>query len=619
MKSTKRITALVLAGLMVLGTMGYIFSVMANAAEQTSNSIVCKEYTISGNATTGKIVKDERVTITFQLTGQSSADIAALNGFTTAEFNSNDNGFTSRNETKCTLTGTADSGSGRRTLTVENVIYAGGTNKKLSVNLSGGTATKRTITFDITECQADKPTDPTDPSDPGSGDGDKLPAGVINPRYSLEEVYTQSSSGNKTYYFNVNDGTNKDSSIKKGRLATIRAKVTDENGTVAGVNAAKASLDMGSFTGGSITIEGVTSYGDGVQYYVVFKGIKYSGNGNTLSAIVKSDSYYAELAATVSECVPYVYEDPKDDNDVDTGSLAVATPYVIISQYGYGGKEITAGETFTLSLTFYNTSANVDVQNMMVTVGMPEDLMLTNSSNTFYIDNLTTKSSVTKTIQVTARPNAKAQSHNLDVSMNYQYIDHHTNARRDNSTDEKIAIPVIQIDRFQVTGIEVQNEIGVGEEGLITVNFVNKGRSDVYNISAEITGNIQNPGQQKNLGNLTSGSTGTVDFYAIPTEAGTISGEVIITYEDTNMEEKTVNIPYSATVIDYSDMAGGGMGGGKDPMFPGGDMGGMEPEEEKKSPLPWVVGGVAVAAVAVGIIAKKQIDKKRSEAADADL
>ena len=85
------------------------------------------------------------------------------------------------------------------------------------------------------------------------------------------------------------------------------------------------------------------------------------------------------------------------------------------------------------------------------------------------------------------------------------------------------------------------------------------------------------------------------------------------------MEEKTVNIPYSATVIDYSDMAGGGMGGGKDPMFPGGDMGGMEPEEEKKSPLPWVVGGVAVAAVAVGIIAKKQIDKKRSEAADADL
>ena len=271
MKSTKRITALVLAGLMVLGTMGYIFSVMANAAEQTSNSIVCKEYTISGNATTGKIVKDERVTITFQLTGQSSADIAALNGFTTAEFNSNDNGFTSRNETKCTLTGTADSGSGRRTLTVENVIYAGGTNKKLSVNLSGGTATKRTITFDITECQADKPTDPTDPSDPGSGDGDKLPAGVINPRYSLEEVYTQSSSGNKTYYFNVNDGTNKDSSIKKGRLATIRAKVTDENGTVAGVNAAKASLDMGSFTGGSITIEGVTSYGDGVQYMLFLR------------------------------------------------------------------------------------------------------------------------------------------------------------------------------------------------------------------------------------------------------------------------------------------------------------------------------------------------------------
>ncbi|MEA5011256.1 MAG: hypothetical protein VB100_06025 [Angelakisella sp.] len=610
MKSTKRITALVLAGLMVLGTMGYIFSMMANAASYfPSPSITNATYTVKSNdgGSTSTIKKNDNISLEIELEGDSFLNNDLTVRVVTGKFQENNN-FSAQYD------------KSTKKITISGVKYIDNTGNLMEIGLKPATSTEKVMKLEITQCDVSGGSSSSGNSDPNSGgDGDKLPAGVINPRYSLEEVYTQSSSGNKTYYFNVNDGTNKDSSIKKGRLATIRAKVTDENGTVAGVNAAKASLDMGSFTGGSITIEGVTSYGDGVQYYIVFKGIKYSGNGNTLSAIVKSDSYYAELAATVSECVPYVYEDPKDDNDVDTGSLAVATPYVIISQYGYGGKEITAGETFTLSLTFYNTSANVDVQNMMVTVGMPEDLMLTNSSNTFYIDNLTTKSSVTKTIQVTARPNAKAQSHNLDVSMKYQYIDHHTNARRDNSTDEKIAIPVIQIDRFQVTGIEVQNEIGVGEEGLITVNFVNKGRSDVYNISAEITGNIQNPGQQKNLGNLTSGSTGTVDFYAIPTEAGTISGEVIITYEDTNMEEKTVNIPYSATVIDYSDMAGGGMGGGKDPMFPGGDMGGMEPEEEKKSPLPWVVGGVAVAAVAVGIIAKKQIDKKRSEAADADL
>ncbi len=610
MKSTKRITALVLAGLMVLGTMGYIFSVMASAAPVLPSGITKATYTITakdGNGDKTSVEKNDNISLEVVLEGDNFLKDDLKVTVVPGNF-----------QLKNTSIATYDKET--KTIELPAVTYVNDSNNILEIKLKPTTGSEKTLKLEITQCKVSGGSSSSGSSDPNSGgDGDKLPAGVINPRYSLEEVYTQSSSGNKTYYFNVNDGTNKDSSIKKGRLATIRAKVTDENGTVAGVNAAKASLDMGSFTGGSITIEGVTSYGDGVQYYVVFKGIKYSGNGNTLSAIVKSDSYYAELAATVSECVPYVYEDPKDDNDVDTGSLAVATPYVIISQYGYGGKEITAGETFTLSLTFYNTSANVDVQNMMVTVGMPEDLMLTNSSNTFYIDNLTTKSSVTKTIQVTARPNAKAQSHNLDVSMKYQYIDHHTNARRDNSTDEKIAIPVIQIDRFQVTGIEVQNEIGVGEEGLITVNFVNKGRSDVYNISAEITGNIQNPGQQKNLGNLTSGSTGTVDFYAIPTEAGTISGEVIITYEDTNMEEKTVNIPYSATVIDYSDMAGGGMGGGKDPMFPGGDMGGMEPEEEKKSPLPWVVGGVAVAAVAVGIIAKKQIDKKRSEAADADL
>ena len=84
--------------------------------------------------------------------------------------------------------------------------------------------------------------------------------------------------------------------------------------------------------------------------------------------------------------------------------------------------------------------------------------------------------------------------------------------RSDNSTQETISIPVVQIDRFQVTGVDAPAEAYLGEENYLTVNFVNKGRSDVYNLSAEISGDIQNPGQQQNLGNLTSGSTGSAEF-----------------------------------------------------------------------------------------------------------
>ena len=203
--------------------------------------------------------------------------------------------------------------------------------------------------------------------------------------------------------------------------------------------------------------------------------------------------------------------------------------------------------------------------------------------------------------------------------MKYQYVDDHLVSRRDNTTQETISIPIIQVDRFQVTGVEVSPEIYLNEESYLTVNFVNKGRSDVYNLSAEITGDIQNPGQQQNLGNLTSGSTGTADFYITPNAEGVCSGEVKITYEDTNMEEKTATILWSTTVVD--PMGGMDMGMG---IGPGMEVPGMmdDPslmDEEKKSPTPFIIGGVVAAAAVAGLLIRRRILKKRSEEADANL
>ena len=255
---------------------------------------------------------------------------------------------------------------------------------------------------------------------------------------------------------------------------------------------------------------------------------------------------------------------------------------------------------------------------MMVTITMPEALMLTSSSNTFYIDHLDTESSVSQTVQVTAKVNAAPQSHNIDISMKYQYIDDHLVSRRDNSTQETISIPVVQIDRFQVTGVDAPAEAYLGEENYLTVNFVNKGRSDVYNLSAEISGDIQNPGQQQNLGNLTSGSTGSAEFTILPNGEGVCNGEIKIIYEDTNMEEKTATILWSTTVVDPS--AGMEFPGGMGDFDPGmTDDPSLMDEGEKKPSWPFIAGGVAVAALVVGLLVRRHILKKRSEEEDANL
>lgn len=632
--NAKRITALVLAGLMLVGTMGYIFSMIASAATVgggIGRNITLTGYRVLGTSGTANVLKEIKKDTSFNLEltlkGSSTDGQKLLDDLVASSANSSKKAaevsqttyFQAENGSAAEMK-VSTSSSDTYILTITQLKYHNDSGKTVELTLN----TNPTVDFDfdISECTKDSSggSSSSTPDDPDDPTPTPTPSGDLELTCFVERV---TNSTGKSVYFDIEKGINKDSSIRTGYKATLRVRVKDPGGTVEDIKGAAAELDLSSFTNGTIAIDGIEAIKEGgVRYYINFTDVSYSGSGNTLSAVVKNDTtgYYAEIVSSVAECIPYKPKDDNDDDDDDDYSdLAVATPYVIINSYGYGGREITAGETFTLSLTLYNTSANVDVQNMMVTVSMPDDLMLTSSSNTFYIANLATEESVTKSIQVTAKPAAKAQSHNIGVSMKYQYIDHHTNARRDNTTEETIAIPVVQVDRFQVTGIDAQAEINVGEEGLITVNFVNKGRSDVYNISAEISGNIQNPGQQQNLGNLTSGTTGTVDFYPIPLESGPVNGQVTITYEDTNMVEKTVTIDYSCTAISYEDMMGGGgmFDPGMDVIDPG-MMGEGEGDGTEKSPAPWVIGGVAVAAVAAFII-KKKIDKKRSEAADADL
>lgn len=371
-----------------------------------------------------------------------------------------------------------------------------------------------------------------------------------------------------------------------------------------------------------ITYNNATAISGGrVQVDISFTKLRYDGVAKRFTVDLTGTNITAVSPSTViSDMEPTKTSsnnnDDDDDDKTDTSNIALATPYVIISQYTYGSGQISAGQKFNLTLTLYNTSENVDVENMMMTITMPEDLMLTSSSNTFYIARLDAQKSITKTVQVTVKPAATPKSHNIDISMKYQYLDWKIKSRQDSTTQESISIPVIQVDRFQLTGIESDLEFVVGQEGYLTINYVNKGRSEVYNISGEITGNIQNPGQNQNKGNLMSGSTGSMDFYVIPNEEGICSGEVIITYEDTNMQERTVSLPFSVPAVDYSMGTGGGI-----EIDPGWDDPGMigEPVVETPSKLPFIIGVLVVVGIIVAVVVKKKIDQKRSEALDADL
>lgn len=367
-------------------------------------------------------------------------------------------------------------------------------------------------------------------------------------------------------------------------------------------------------SGAGAEIEKWTVNGSDKGMVIQLTGVYYvGGNDNTLKLIITQVNYNAIVTCKIDNAtiVPEKENDKKPDEET-----TAAQPYVIISSYSYGKGDLVAGETRNITMTFRNTSKTMAVENMMVTMTLPDAMMLTSSSNSFYIESLAAEGTITKTVNVTVKPTAAAQSHSMTVDFTYDYLDN--GVRRNAKTTESISMPVLQVDRFTVTGIDLSPEIFMGEENNLSVNFVNKSRTEIYNLSAKLNcEGLSNNGEEQYLGNLASGTASSADFYITGNEKGELVGEVIITYEDTNMNQRTVSVPFTTKVTSYEDAWGPqGPVGPQNPDDPG-----MDPGMEEPAGFPWfwVIGGVVVVAAGVFVYLKLRKNKKESVEEDEDI
>ncbi len=629
MRVHNRFLALTIAAMLLLSTMGFVFLTSASAAENS------KIKAVSVTSSPRKFSAGDRLnSLTISIKDED------LNDFSTGAVEKKMEAIQKATFTFNESSSFRRSNTGDIRFQVKNVTRESSTSKTILYDVEvtnleytgNGSSFQYRIDMGGSYGAWDVKVDVSDLVDSGSSSGSSGDSGedpVVpsdsSQTYVVTKVYRYSTYGDttkpSTVTFDMDDQSmigRGDATIRQGYYADILVTVKDNSAPGGDYEVTLgASSVLGSFIyqQGVSAVKSITDKEPGSFTFLLEK-VRYSGTRKNLECFILGDNYKTTVSLEISECKTRSEaeeEKEKNDDTPDYSNLERATPYVIISNYGYGGGQVSAGDTFPLSLTFYNTSSILTVNNMMITVSMPDDLMLTSSSNTFYVENLGRHETITKSMMVTAKPAAAAQSHNITVSMRYQYVDDKVEARKSAETSETIAIPVVQVDRFQATGVELDPEIYIGEESNLTVNFVNKGRSEVYNLSAEIAGTITNPGQQQNLGNLASGATGTADFYITPSAEGQVTGEVTITYEDTNMVEKTITVPFSTNAVDPM----GGMNPGMD-IYPGmGDD--IQPVEEEKSILPIVIVVAVAVLIPAAVVIKKKIDKKRSEMEDADL
>lgn len=440
------------------------------------------------------------------------------------------------------------------------------------------------------------------------------------------QMYHKDMANNKKYTKypgSPADKVNPSSEIVKGNYVDLTLYVTDndflslygstgyskDNFSV--TTPGDSSFLAGSGAGAEIEKWTVGSTDKGMV--IQLTGVYYvGGSDNTLKLIITQGNYNAIVTCKIDNAT--IIPTKPDDEKPDTETTA-AQPYVIISSYSYGKGDLVAGETRNVTMTFRNTSKTMAVENMMVTMTLPDAMMLTSSSNSFYIESLAAEGTITKTVNVTVKPTAAAQSHSMTVDFTYDYLDN--GVRRNAKTTESISMPVLQVDRFTVTGIDLPQQIFMGEENNLSVNFVNKSRTDIYNLSAKLNcEGLSNNGEEQYLGNLASGTTSSADFYITGNEKGELVGEVIITYEDTNMNQRTVSVPFTTQVTSYEDVWG--------PSNPSVDPGmdpGIDPGMEEPAGFPWfwVIGGVVVVAAGVFVYLKLRKNKKESVEEDEDI
>ena len=320
------------------------------------------------------------------------------------------------------------------------------------------------------------------------------------------------------------------------------------------------------------------------SYVLLFRDVIYNGGGNTLPinlSYLDTSKPMQQFGVTLGQCV---------DKDQTT------TPNLLVRTSNYGDA-VTAGSPFTLSLGLYATDGNETLNDVIVSLTLPENISLNGGSLSNYVGSMTAKSMRDVTFSVL--PAAGFTGTVADITVNMTAVGDITGKAVSSTTT--ISIPVSQPDRFEVGQLQLSSDtMMVGDTGSVTLSYVNKGKNPIGNLEARLTGTNLGSESYQYLGNLNAGTEGSVDFDITPDAAGSISGIITLNYEDASGNPRTISKDFTATAeeMNYDD------------AMPDYDPSMDEPQQTGMPVWGWVLivvcVGVVVAVVVVVIVRKRK-------------
>ncbi|MBQ3201547.1 MAG: hypothetical protein IJB22_06465 [Clostridia bacterium] len=305
------------------------------------------------------------------------------------------------------------------------------------------------------------------------------------------------------------------------------------------------------------------------------------------------------------------------------GSAPVSKPKVILDSYSISTDKIYAGEQFDVEFTLRNTSSEEAVQNIQISISDTAEvgklMPANNGSNTLYIAKIGKGETHTEKISLQSAPDTEAKAYTLQLDFSYEGA---SNVASYTAT-ETIAIPILQRIRLKVDDPTVYDEPWVGQSCAIYFALYNMGKAPIYNCMVDVEGEGLAMEETYFGGTVAAGSTLRADFSIIPSVAGEVNGEIVITYEDVYGEQMEERLPLPLYVNEEMMMDDPNMMFDPEMGIMGDDIGMMEPGMEamagNEGGFPvwaWIAIGAAVAAAAAVtvILLKKKRSKELEEA-----
>lgn len=244
------------------------------------------------------------------------------------------------------------------------------------------------------------------------------------------------------------------------------------------------------------------------------------------------------------------------DNDVENGGdgssgseeeKPTSSPVVLISSVSLNPSPVKAGKEFVATVVLHNTSTIKSVQNMVVAVSCEtEGILLKEKSSSFYVASLDKDKTVE--LKMHFAVDSGTEEGNYPVNLTLTYDDPEAVTL---SSSDRFVVPVTQEMRAEFTMPSVAKEVNAGDSLALDFQVMNLGRSKLYNVRCQMTGDGLFPSGTAFIGTLEAGTEGTAamnvyigskdmtEGYTGTEKYGDTTGTVTLIYEDENGNEYT--------------------------------------------------------------------------------